>query len=241
MKLMKEAGRILGFVLSEIEKMIKPGITTLELDQYAEKTIKSMGGEPAFIGYNGFKHSVCACINDEVVHGIPGNRKIMAGDLVTIDCGVNYQGFIADSAITVATEGASNEAKKLLNTAYKALEKAISIAKPGIRTSEFGKIIEKTVKKAGFNIVEDLSGHGIGTALHEDPYILNFDNGEQGPIMQAGMTFAIEPIITLGSNKTKTLQDGWTIVTKDGSLAVQVEHTIAITEKGAEILTKRPK
>ncbi|MCC7432720.1 type I methionyl aminopeptidase [Candidatus Peregrinibacteria bacterium] len=241
MKLMREAGRILGIVLSEIEKTIKPGVTTLELDQLAEKMIRSMDAVPSFIGYNGFKHSICACINEEVVHGIPSNRAIKAGDLVTVDCGVTYKGFIADSAISVALDGADQKTKKLLSTAYKALEKAIDMAKPGLRTSEFGKIIEKTVRKEGFGIVEDLSGHGIGVHLHEDPYILNYDNGEEGPIMQPGMTFAIEPIITIGSPKTKTLKDGWTIVTQDGSMAVQVEHTIAITEKGAEILTKRPK
>lgn len=238
---MREAGRILGLVLSEIEKKIQPGVTTLELDQMAEKMIRSMDAVPSFIGYNGFKNSICACINEEVVHGIPSNRIIKAGDLVTVDCGVTYKGFIADSAISVALDGADQKTKKLLATAYKALDKAISMAKPGLRTSEFGKIIEKTVRKEGFGIVEDLSGHGIGVHLHEDPYILNYDNGEEGPIMQAGMTFAIEPIITVGSPKTKTLKDGWTIVTQDGSMAVQVEHTIAITEKGAEILTKRPK
>lgn len=237
---MKKAGQILGLVLAEVEKMIKPGITTKEIDLFAEKIILENGGKSVFKGYKGFPATCCICINDEVVHGIPGNRIVKDGDLVTVDCGVNFQGFIADSAITVPVGAISNQADKLIKTAYKALERGIEAAKPGMRTTEISKAIENVVRREGFGIVEDLSGHGVGTSLHEDPYILNFYDGMPGPIIQPGMTFAIEPIITLGSNKTKTLDDDWTIVTTDGSLAVQVEHTIAITEKGAEILTKRP-
>lgn len=237
---MKKAGQILGLVLAQVEKFIKAGMSTSEIDQFAEKIIIENGGKSVFKGYRGFPATCCICINDEVVHGIPGERIIQDGDLVTVDCGVNYQGFIADSAITVGVGSISDQADKLIKTAYKALERGIAAAKPGLRTTEISKAIENVVRKEGFGIVEDLSGHGVGTSLHEDPYILNFYDGEPGPIMQPGMTFAIEPIITLGSHKTKTLDDDWTIVTKDGSLAVQVEHTIAITEKGAEILTKRP-
>ncbi len=238
---MKKSGQILGLVLSQIETYIRPGLTTLEIDQLAEKIIRQEGGVPAFLGYQGFPASTCISINEEVVHGIPGSRKIQAGDLVTVDCGVNYHGMITDSAITAGTGTVTAEAEKLCRTAEKALQRAIEIARPGIRTTEISKTIEKIVRKEGFGIVEDLSGHGVGFKLHEDPYIFNFYNGQPGPIMQPGMTLAIEPIITLGASNTKTLQDGWTIVTKDGSLSVQVEHTIAITEKGAEILTKRPK
>jgi methionyl aminopeptidase len=237
---MKKAGQILGITLGQVEKFIKPGLTTQEVDIFAEKIIYELGGKSVFKGYRGFPATCCICINDEVVHGIPGKRIIQEGDLVTVDCGVDYQGFIADSAITVAVGKVDLEAQKLINTAYKALERGIAAAKPGQRTTEISKAIESVVRKEGFGIVEDLSGHGVGTSLHEDPYILNFYDGEPGPIMQPGMTFAIEPIITLGSSKTKTLNDNWTIVTKDQSLSVQVEHTIAITEKGAEILTKRP-
>jgi methionyl aminopeptidase len=175
------------------------------------------------------------------VHGIPGERIIAEGDLVTVDCGVSLNGMITDSAITVGAGKLSAENQKLLRTAEKALLKAVEIARPGIRTSEISKIIEKTVRKEGFGIVEDLTGHGVGFELHEDPYIFNFYNGKPGPLLQIGMTLAIEPIITAGSPKTKTLADKWTIVTKDGRAAVQVEHTIAITKKGCEILTKRPK
>lgn len=242
---MRQSGKILANVLSELESWVKPGQSTLEIDLKAEELIRSQGGEPAFKGYNNFSGTACICINEEVVHGIPSaDRIIQAGDLLTIDCGVTYQGMITDSAITIIVGGgpaSDPKVEKLLKTAQKALDKAIEVAKPGIRTTEMSKAIEKIVKKEGFGIVETLCGHGVGFEVHEDPYILNYYDGHPGPIMQPGMTFAIEPIITLGSNKTKLMKDGWTIVTKDGSLSVQVEHTIAITDKGAEILTKRAK
>lgn len=238
---MKKAGQILGLVLGEVEKFIKAGQTTKEIDLFAEKLILENGGKPIFKGYRGFPASTCICINEEVVHGIPGNRTVNEGDIVTIDCGVSYQGFIADSAITVGVGSIKPELEKLIRTAYKALEKGIAAAHPGSRTTEISKAIEEVVRKQGFGIVEDLSGHGVGLKLHEDPYILNFYDGEPGPVIQPGMTFAIEPIITLGDHHTKTLSDKWTIVTKDGSPAVQVEHTIVITDKGAKILTNRPK
>ncbi len=239
---MKKAGQILGLVLGNIEKSIKPGLSTLDIDQMAERMIIANSGKTVFKGYNGFPATACICINEEVVHGIPkSNRIIQEGDIVTVDLGVNFQGFIADSAITVAVGKVDPAIEKMIRTAYKALEKGIQAAKPGVRTTEISKAIEAVVTREGYGIVEDLSGHGVGTELHEDPYILNFYDGVPGPIIRPGMTFAIEPIITMGGNKTKTLSDNWTIVTKDGSPSVQVEHTIAITEKGAEILTKRPK
>jgi methionyl aminopeptidase len=241
MKLMKKSGQILGLVLGEIEKTIRAGMTTKDIDLFAEQIIRDQGGHPSFKGYRGFPASVCISINEEVVHGIPGDRVIREGDVVTVDCGVTYQGLITDSAITVGVGKITPDAQKLIRTAYKALDKALSIARPGIRTTELSKVIEETVRKQNFGIVEDLSGHGVGFSLHEDPFILNFYDNHPGPIMRPGMTLAIEPIITMGSAQTKTLKDGWTIVTKSGCLAVQVEHTIAITEKGAEILTKRPK
>jgi methionyl aminopeptidase len=238
---MRESGKILGYVLSELEHAITPGIKTIELDQIAERLIKEKGGIPTFKGYRGFPGSICICINEEVVHGIPGNRVIQTGDIVTIDCGVTFNSFITDSAITVGVGPIEPAQQKLINTTQKALDNAIKTAKAGIRTTELSKIIEKTVRKQGYGIVEDLSGHGVGKNLHEDPLILNFYDGEPGPILQPGMTIAIEPIISMNSSKTKTLSDKWTIVTKDNSLAVQIEHTIAITEKGAEILTIRPR
>ncbi len=241
MELMRQSGQLLGLTLAEVEKAIQPGRSTAEINALAEKIILEHGGIPAFKGYLGFPAATCITINEEVVHGIPGERIIAEGDLVTVDCGVSLNGMITDSAITVGAGKLSAENQKLLCTAEKALLKAVEIARPGIRTSEISKIIEKTVRKEGFGIVEDLTGHGVGFELHEDPYIFNFFNGKPGPLLQIGMTLAIEPIITAGSPKTKTLADKWTIVTKDGRAAVQVEHTIAITKKGCEILTKRPK
>lgn len=239
--LMRESGKILGLVLGQVEKFIKAGQTTAEINSFAEKIIRDHQAEPTFLGYRGFPAACCISINEEIVHGIPGDRVVREGDLVTVDCGVTFKGMITDSAITVAVGKTNPQGLKLLKTAEKALQKAIETARTGIRVTEISKAIEKIVSKEGFGIVEDLTGHGVGTELHEDPYIFNFYTGEPGPMIRAGMTFAIEPIITLGSHKTKTLADKWTMVTKDGSLAVQVEHTIAITEKGVEILTKRPK
>ena len=238
---MKEAGRILGIVLAELEKIIKPGISTLELDSFAEQLMAKYHVIPAFKGYHGFPNTLCTNINEQVVHGIPDRRTLKDGDLLTIDCGVILDNFYSDSAISVAVGKVSPETEKLIKTAYNALDSAIEIIKPGIRTNLIGKTIEKIVLKAGFGVVHELSGHGIGQGLHEDPYVLNYEEKHLGPILQPGMTLAIEPIITIGSPKIKTLSDGWTIVTKDGSWAAQVEHTIAITEKGAEILTKRPR
>lgn len=241
MALMRETGKILGLVLAEVEHFIKAGQTTREVDAFAEKIIRQHQATPTFMGYRGFPAATCVCINEEVVHGIPSDRIIMEGDIVTIDCGVTLKGLITDSAITVGIGKISPEAQKLIATAYKALDRAIETARPGIRTTEISKTIEKVVRKQGFGIIEDLSGHGVGFELHEDPYIFNFYTGEPGPVMRTGMTFAIEPIITVGEPITKTLRDNWTIVTKDSSLAAQVEHTVAITEKGVEILTKRPR
>ncbi len=242
LKLMKKSGEILGFVLYEVEQFIKPGQSTWEIDQFAENLILKLGGETVFKGYHGFPATTCISVNEEVVHGIPKKEKIIKeGDVITVDCGVNYKGLITDSAITVGVGKIDVKLEKLINTAYKALEKGIQTAKPGIRTTEISKAIESVVNKEGYGIVEDLSGHGVGLQLHEDPYILNYYDGEPGPLIKEGMTFAIEPIITLKSNKTKTLSDKWTIITKDNLPAVQVEHTIVITSNGAEILTKRPK
>lgn len=238
---MRESGKILGLVLAEMEHFVKAGISTRELDAFAEKIIRQHQAVPTFMGYQGFPASTCISINEEVVHGLPSARIIEEGDIVTIDCGVTFQGMITDSAITVGIGQINPAAQKLINTTYKALDKAIATARPGIRTTELSKIIEKTVLKQKLGIVEDLSGHGVGFELHEDPYIFNFYNGDPGPVIQPGMTFAIEPIITIGSPKTKTLSDKWTIITKDNSWAAQAEHTIAITEKGCEILTIRPR
>ena len=239
-RLMRESGKILGLVLSKLEDKIAPGIFTEELDKIAEEIIAQNGAKAAFKGYNGFPKTICCCINEEIVHGIPCKRQLKEGDIVTIDCGVIYKDFYSDSAITRGVGKISEEAEKLIMTSEKALKKAIEIARPGIRIIDIGQIIEKTVAKNGFSIVKDLVGHGIGKKLHEDPQIPNFeDKLDPGPILQPGMTLAIEPIISAGSGEAILAKDQWTYITKDGSLSAQTEHTIAITENGCLVLTKR--
>lgn len=240
---MRVAGKILGQVLSELETYIAPGMTTLQVDQFAEKRIIELGGIPAFKGYHGFPATICANVNEQVVHGIPNNYVLQENDIFTVDCGVIFKNFYSDSAITLVIGNNPNPEKKaFVDTAYRALDAAIDSIKPGVNTNVISAAIESIIKPAGYSIVRDLSGHGIGTNLHEDPYILNFhDQKEPGVTLQPGMTLAIEPIITMGKGDIITLSDNWTIVSKDRSLAAQVEHTVLITEQGAEILTKRAK
>lgn len=237
---MREGGKILGLILEELGKMVTPGMTSLQIDAYAEKLMKDHHVLPSFKGYKGFPNVICANVNEQVVHGIPNNYVFQDGDIVTIDCGVIHQDLHTDSAITKAVGTIDDSKKKFLNTAEKALKKAIEIAKPGIRIRTISAVIQDMVEKNGYSVVRDLIGHGIGRKMHEDPPVPNFRDEDAGPMLQTGMTIAIEPIITMGDYEVKVLKDGWTIVTKDGSLATQVEHTIAITEKGAEVLTKRP-
>lgn len=240
MKAMRESGRILGIILGEIQKMIAPGINCLDIDKKAADMMKEFNVDASFKGYQGFPNTACINVNDEVVHGIPKDRVLNEGDIITVDCGVIYQGFHSDSAISVGVGAVSHEAQKLMSVAEKALRKGIEAAKPGVRVHAISSAIEDVVKKSEFSIVRDLIGHGIGESLHEDPPVPNFRDEDHGPLLQPGMTIAIEPIITAGSPEIVLGSDQWTYTTKDGSLATQVEHTIAITEKGCEILSKRP-
>ncbi|MCA9374245.1 type I methionyl aminopeptidase [Candidatus Peregrinibacteria bacterium] len=237
---MRESGRILGIILAEIEQMIAPGITGLDIDAKAVSIMEKFNVKASFKGYQGFPNVACININNQVVHGIPTDRVLQEGDIITVDCGVVYKGFHSDSAISVGVGNISPEAQKLISTAEKALKKGIETAKAGIRVGKISEIIEKTIVKNGFSVVHDLIGHGIGTELHEDPPVPNFKDSDPGPLLQPGMTIAIEPIITAGRPEITLEKDNWTYITSDGSLATQVEHTIAITEKGVEILTKRP-
>jgi methionyl aminopeptidase len=237
--IMREGGKILGLILSELGKMIVPGTTTKELDDRAEELMRKYGVQPSFKGYRGYPAAICASINEEVVHGIPGRRKILEGDIVTIDCGVYHKGLHTDSAISRGAGTIDPEKSRLIATAEKALAKAIESVKPGIRIRTISEIIQNTVEKNGYSVIRDLVGHGIGKEIHEDPQIPNFRDKDPGPILQPGMTLAIEPIIAMGDYNVKILRDGWTFVTRDGSPSAQVEHTIAVTEKGSEILTAR--
>lgn len=238
---MREGGKILGDILSSLEKMVAPGVTTLELNEKAEKIMTEYKVIPSFKGYQGFPSSICTCINEEVVHGIPSNRTLKEGDILTIDCGVFHKELHTDSAITVGVDKIDDMTADFIMTTQKALDKAIQVARPGIRINEISSQIQSTAEKEGYSIIYDLTGHGIGQQLHEDPIVPNFIDQDRGPKLQPGMTIAIEPILSMGRPEIRILRDNWTYVTADSSLSAQVEHTIAITKNGSEILTYRNK
>lgn len=237
--IMREGGKILAETLQYAKDLAKPGVSTFEIDKAAEEFIRTKGGLPSFKGYHGFPATICAGLNEVVVHGIPrANEILKEGDLLTIDCGVFYKGLHTDAAISFGIGEIDDKKKKLLKTAEIALSGAIDLAKPGIHTGELSQIIEKTIKRAGFHIIEELTGHGVGHSLHEDPIILNYFDGNPGPTLKEGMTLAIEPIFALGTKQIDTLPDNWTLITRDRSCAIQIEHTIVITQDGNEVLTQ---
>lgn len=236
---MREGGKILAEVLEEICKKAVPGVSTLELDHFAENFIREKGGIPGFKDYKGFPNTLCTCINEKIVHGIPQKDEILQeGDLFSVDCGVIFEGMNTDAARTVAIGEISEEKQKLLETAKETLAVATNIAKPNVHLNEIGKNIQKTVENAGYHVIFDLTGHGIGKNLHEDPVILNYWDGNPGPLLKPGMTLAIEPIFAIGTSQMKTLSDDWTLVTDDNSCSIQIENTILITQNGNEVLTK---
>ncbi|MFC1616417.1 type I methionyl aminopeptidase [Patescibacteria group bacterium] len=237
---MRKGGQILAEVLDEVLKNAKIGISTWELDRIAEKLILEKGGKPGFKGYQGFPATLCTCTNEEIVHGIPQKDKILKdGDLLTIDCGNIFEGLYTDAARSIQIGQKTPETTRLIKTGKKALKRAFKIAQAGIKLQEISKIIQKTIEKAGYHVIFDLTGHGVGKKLHEAPVIPNFvDKRSPNPILEPGMTLAIEPIFAVGTSKMRTLKDDWTIVTIDNSLAAQVEETILITQNGNEILTK---
>jgi methionyl aminopeptidase len=239
--IMRQAARIVATVLKEIETLVQPGMSTADLDAHAEKRIREMGATPSFKGYHGFPASICACLNDEVVHGIPRPRQIIRrGDLLKVDTGAYYQGFHGDSCITIAVGEVSAKAKQLMTAAEAALYAGISQVKPGNTLLDIAGAIEDCVTSYGFSVVEDFTGHGVGRNLHEAPSVFNFRT-RQLPNMKLrpGMTLAIEPILNAGSKQTRTLKDQWTVVTVDRSLSAQFEHTVLVSETGYEILTDR--
>jgi len=237
-EVMRRSGKILANLLQELKKAAKPGVTTKQLDAQAQKICKETGTEPTFLGYRGYPAALCTSVNNEVVHTIPNDRPLEDGDLLSIDCGVTLEGLITDSAISfIVGEKENPEATKLIKVAKKALQAGIDQARPGRKIGDIGNAIQTVVHNAGYHIVRELTGHGVGHKLHEPPIINNFGKKGTGPAMKPGMTFAIEPIIAAGTRHTKTLDDKWTIITQDDSLAIQVEHTILITSQGNEILT----
>ncbi|MFQ4138600.1 type I methionyl aminopeptidase [Nodosilinea sp. PGN35] len=241
LEIMRGAARIVATVLKEIEALVQPGMTTADLDAHAEKRIREMGATPSFKGYHGFPASICACVNDQVVHGIPSKRQtIRKGDLLKVDTGAYYNGFHGDSCITIAVGQVSKQAQQLMVAAEAALYAGIAQVKPGNTLLDIAGAIEDCVTSYGFTVVEDFTGHGVGRNLHEAPSVFNFRT-RQLPNMKLlpGMTLAIEPILNAGSKQTRTLKDQWTVVTVDRSLSAQFEHTVLVSETGYEILTDR--
>lgn len=235
---MRIGGKVLAQTLEEVIKYAKEGVSTGELDKIAEEFIRSKGMLPGFKGFQGFPGTLCTAINEVVVHGIPRNDEVLKdGDLLTIDCGVLYKDFYTDAARSIIIGTASNEKLRLIKTAKLALDRAIMMAQPGNHVSEISIVIEKTIEDAGFKVIHDLTGHGVGRGLHEEPTILNYWDGSKGPTLKPGMTIAIEPIFSVSASEIITLKDDWTIITKDRSCAVQEENTILITDSGNEILT----
>jgi methionyl aminopeptidase len=239
--LMKKSSRIVGTVLREINDLIKPGMSTKDLDDFAEKRIREMGAAPSFKGYHGFPSSICSSINNEVVHGIPNKNKIINdGDLVKIDTGAYLDGFHGDSCISICVGEVSEQAQKLSDVALQALFSGLSKIKSGNTLLDIAGAIEDIVKSNGFSVVEDYTGHGVGRNLHEEPSVFNFRTNElPNVVLREGMTLAVEPIVNQGTKFCKTLNDKWTVITKDGSLSAQWEHTIVVMKDGIEILTDR--
>ncbi|MBB3870054.1 type I methionyl aminopeptidase [Geobacillus sp. NFOSA3] len=236
-EIMREAGKIVALTRQELEKHIRPGITTKELDAIAEAVIRKHGAIPSFKGYNGFPGSICASVNEELVHGIPGDRVLKEGDIISIDVGAQYNGYHADSAWTYPVGEIAEETKKLLEVTEKSLYIGLEEAKPGARLSNISHAIQTYVESHHFSIVREYVGHGIGQNLHEDPQIPHYGPPNKGPRLKPGMTLCIEPMVNAGSRYVKTLADNWTVVTVDGKMCAHFEHTIAITENGYEILT----
>jgi methionyl aminopeptidase len=237
-EIIRENGKIVADTLRFLGEKMRPGMKTLELDQLAERFIKNHNAIPAFKGYCGFPSNICVSINNQVVHGIPGERVILEGELISIDLGVLKNGYYADGAFTYTLGEVEKEAQKLIQVTFDALNRGIRAAVEGRNLSDISHAIQSYVEQNSLSVVRDLVGHGIGKHMHEEPQIPNFGKPGEGPILKEGMVLAIEPMVNLGSFEIKTLDDNWTVVTADGSLSAHFEHTIAITENGALILTE---
>lgn len=235
---LRDAGRIVAETHVEVKKAVKPGVSTLDLDRIAEEYIKSRGAIPAFKGYHGFTGNICSSVNEEVVHGIPGLRKLKTGDNVSIDIGAVINGYNGDAAITVPVGEVDAEVQRLLDVTEESLYKGIEQAVIGNRLSDISHAVQSHVESHGFGVVRDYVGHGIGRSMHEDPQVPNYGSPGRGPRLKSGMTLAIEPMVNLGTYEVKTLDDGWTVVTLDGKPSAHFEHSIAITDGKPEILTK---
>lgn len=235
--LMRRAGRVVAGLLEALAERVQPGVLTRELDGLARTYLEQEGATPAFLGYRGFPACICVSVNEEVVHGIPGARELKAGDVVSLDAGAVVDGYYADAAVTVGVGRIPELAGRLIGTTREALQAGIAQARVGRRLSDISHAVQERVEREGFGVVREFVGHGIGRAMHEEPAIANFGPPNTGPRLQAGMVLAIEPMVTAGNHAVKVLPDGWTAVTRDGSLAAHFEHTVAVTSGEAEILT----
>jgi methionyl aminopeptidase len=234
---MRGSCRIAATVRDAVAKVIRPGVTTLELDEYARELIEKLGAKSAFYGYRGFPGNICVSVNDEVVHGIPSKRVVRMGDILSVDFGVTYDGFVGDTATTVMVGVTDHDIIRLITVTEQALAAAIEKAVAGARLSDISHAVERVATAAGLGIVRDFVGHGIGRKMHEDPQIPNFGRPGRGPKLRAGMTFALEPMLNLGTEEVEVMSDGWTVLTKDRKPSAHFEHTVAVGEERAEILT----
>ena len=235
--IMREAGRIVAETLEMLVERLRPGLVEKELDEIVRREFRKRGVVPTFLDYHGYPATVCVSVNDEIVHGIPGGREIMDGDVVSIDLGCTYKGFVADSAVTVGVGDISSEAQRLIEVTRESLWRGIAAARGGAHLGEIGAAIQSFVEGRGFSVVREYVGHGVGRQMHEEPQVPNYGNPESGPLLRPGMVLAIEPMVNMGDWRTKRDSDNWTVRTLDGSLSAHCEHSIAITDDEAEVLT----
>jgi methionyl aminopeptidase len=235
----RAAGKIVAAMLAELKAAVHPGMTTGEIDALSAQLLRQYGAKSSSLGYHGYPASLCTSVNEEVVHGIPGARVLNEGDIVTIDLALSYQGWHADSAITVPVGAVTPEVQRLLQVTEEALYRGIAVARAGNRLRDIGRVVQQYVEAAGFSVVRHYGGHGVGRSMHEDPQVLNYvDLNYPNPVLKPGMVIAIEPMVIMGAKETKVLEDNWTVVAADGSYAAHFEHTVAITEGEADILTR---
>jgi methionyl aminopeptidase len=236
-KIMREAGRIVAETLQLLADRLRPGVVEKTLDEIVRKEFRKRGVVPTFLGYHGYPATVCISINDEIVHGIPGNRVIADGDVVSLDLGCTHRGFVADAAVTVGVGNVSPKAQRLIGVTREALQRGIAAARGGVRVGKIGHAIQTYVESQGFSVVREYVGHGVGRQMHEDPQVPNYGDRGSGPVLRPGMVIAIEPMVNAGDWRTKRDPDNWTVRTVDGSLSAHFEHTLAITEGEPEVLT----
>ncbi|MEC9309824.1 MAG: type I methionyl aminopeptidase [Chloroflexota bacterium] len=234
---MARAGAVVGSTLTLLKQSVEPGMTTKDLDQIAYKNITGSGAKPTFMGYQGFPASICASVNEEIVHGIPGKRILQEGDIIKVDVGATIDGFIGDAAVSIAVGKVTEEAIKLMETTAESLDIGIKAAQPGNRIGDIGAAIQGYAESKGYGVVREFVGHGVGRFLHEDPQVPNYGEPGKGQLLRPGMCIAIEPMLNMGSWETRILDDQWTVVTADGSLSSHFEHTLAITEDGPKVFT----